>query len=47
MRFMRRLVMERRIAYVKVGRHIRIDPDDLEAFVAAGRVEAGGRVAFR
>jgi excisionase family DNA binding protein len=44
---MRRLVMERRIAFVKVGRHVRIDPDDLEAFVEAGRVEAGGQVAFR
>jgi excisionase family DNA binding protein len=39
-RFARRLVAERRIAFVKVGRHVRIDPDDLEAFIAAGRVEA-------
>jgi excisionase family DNA binding protein len=38
-RFVRRLVAERRIAYVKVGRHVRLDPDDVEAFVAACRVE--------
>jgi excisionase family DNA binding protein len=38
-RFARRLVAERRIAFVKVGRHVRIDPADLEAFIAAGRVE--------
>ena len=40
-RFVRRLVFERRIAYMKLGRHVRIDPDDLDAFVSAGRVEAG------
>jgi excisionase family DNA binding protein len=39
-RFVRRLVAERRIAYVKVGRHVRISEADLDAFVAAGRVEA-------
>jgi excisionase family DNA binding protein len=39
-RFIRRLIAERRIAFVKVGRHVRIDPADLEAFIAAGRVEA-------
>ena len=39
-RFVRRLVTERRIAYVKVGRHVRISEADLDAFVAAGRVEA-------
>jgi excisionase family DNA binding protein len=39
-RFVRRLVFERRIAYVKVGRHVRIAEDDLAGFVAAGRVEA-------
>jgi excisionase family DNA binding protein len=40
----RRLIAERRIAYTKLGRHVRIDPDDLDAFVSAGRVEAGGRL---
>jgi excisionase family DNA binding protein len=39
-RFVRRLVAERRIAYVKVGRHVRICEADLARFVAAGRVEA-------
>jgi excisionase family DNA binding protein len=38
-RFLRRLVAERRIAYVKVGRHVRLDPADVEAFIAASRVE--------
>jgi excisionase family DNA binding protein len=42
-RFVRRLIAERRIAYTKLGRHVRIDPDDLDGFIAAGRVEAGGR----
>ena len=37
-RFVRRLVAERRIAYVKVGRHVRLDPADVEAFIAARRV---------
>ncbi len=44
-RFVRRLIAERRIAYVKLGRHVRIAADDLEAFIAAGRVEGGGRKA--
>jgi len=39
-RFVRRLVAERRIPYHKVGRHVRIAEADLASFVAAGRVEA-------
>ena len=39
-RFIRRLIAERRIAYVRVGRHVRIAEADLASFVAAGRVEA-------
>jgi excisionase family DNA binding protein len=39
-RFVRRLIAERRIAYVKVGRHVRIGEADLSSFVAAGRIEA-------
>ena len=39
-RFVRRLIAERRIAYVKVGRHVRIAEADLVDFVAARRVEA-------
>jgi excisionase family DNA binding protein len=40
-RFVRRLIAERRIAYVKLGRHVRITADDLEEFIASGRVEGG------
>ena len=38
-RFIRRLIAERRIAFHKVGVHVRLDVEDLEAFVVAGRVE--------
>lgn len=38
-RFVRRLVAERRIAFHKVGTHVRIAVTDLEVFVQAGRVE--------
>ena len=38
-RFVRRLIAERRIAFHKVGVHVRLSVDDLEAFVQAGRVE--------
>ncbi len=37
-RFIRRLIAERRIAFAKLGKHVRIDSKDLDAFVAAGRV---------
>jgi excisionase family DNA binding protein len=40
-RFIRRLIFERRIPYTKLGRHVRIAARDLDAFVRAGRVEAG------
>jgi excisionase family DNA binding protein len=40
-RFVRRLVFERRITYVKLGRHVRIPAGDLDAFITAGRVEVG------
>jgi excisionase family DNA binding protein len=40
-RFIRRLVFERRIPYTKLGRHVRIASRDLDAFVRAGRIEAG------
>jgi excisionase family DNA binding protein len=43
-RFVRRLIAERRIAYVKLGRHVRIAERDLINFVTTGRVEAGGRL---
>jgi excisionase family DNA binding protein len=44
-RFVRRLVFERRIAFVKVGRHVRITTADLDAFIAAGRIDARRREA--
>jgi excisionase family DNA binding protein len=40
-RFVRRLVFQRRIAYVKLGRHVRIATRDLDAFIEAGRVSVG------
>ncbi|MGD9990598.1 MAG: excisionase family DNA-binding protein [Candidatus Nanopelagicales bacterium] len=39
-RFVRRLVAERRIRFYKLGRYVRIDRSDVEAFIAASRVEA-------
>lgn len=38
-RFIRRIIAERRIAYVKVGKHVRITAADLAGFVDAGRQE--------
>jgi excisionase family DNA binding protein len=40
-RFVRRLIFERRIAFVKVGRHVRIAAADLDAYIRDGRVEVG------
>jgi excisionase family DNA binding protein len=37
-RFIRRLIAEKRIPYVKLGSHVRLDSADLDAFIAAGRV---------
>jgi excisionase family DNA binding protein len=38
-RFPRRLVAERRIVYVHVGRHVRIPESAVRNFIAAGLVE--------
>jgi excisionase family DNA binding protein len=38
----RRLIAERRISFIKLGRHVRIAEADLEAFINQGRVEAAG-----
>ena len=38
-RFIGRLIAERRIAYTKLGRHVRIAGRDLDAYVTSGRVE--------
>ena len=40
-RYARRLIAERRIAYVKVGRHVRIRRSALDGLIAAGEVEPG------
>jgi excisionase family DNA binding protein len=37
-RFVRRLIAERRIEFVKVGRHVRISETALAEFIEAGRV---------
>jgi excisionase family DNA binding protein len=51
-RFPRRLIAERRIRFVRIGRHVRIPDSALREFIAAGLVEpiisrrpARGRVA--
>ena len=38
-RFMRRLIDERRIPYHKIGKYVRFDPADLDRFAMQGRVE--------
>ncbi|MGB3441818.1 MAG: helix-turn-helix domain-containing protein [Actinophytocola sp.] len=38
-RFIRRLIAERRVAFHKLGKHIRFAVSDLDSYVAAGRVE--------
>ena len=37
--FVRRLVLERRVRYYKVGKFVRFRPADLHAFVDSGRME--------
>lgn len=44
-RFIRRLISERRIRFYKVGRYVRLDTHDLDEFIAAGRVEPDDRSA--
>jgi excisionase family DNA binding protein len=49
-RFPRRLIAERRIQFVRVGRHVRISEDVLKAYIEAQTVEpidlrwSGGKV---
>jgi excisionase family DNA binding protein len=38
-RFVRRLIAERRIGFVKIGRYVRISEAALADFIEAGRVE--------
>jgi excisionase family DNA binding protein len=44
-RFVRRLIAERRIPYTKLGKHVRLADNDVDAFIAAGRVEAVAEAA--
>ncbi|MFG3180769.1 excisionase family DNA-binding protein [Streptomyces nigra] len=44
-RFPRRLIEERRITYVKVGRHVRIPESAVRAFIAANTIEPRRGVA--
>ncbi len=37
-RFIRRLVAQRRIPYVKLGKYVRLQRSSLDAFIEAGRV---------
>jgi excisionase family DNA binding protein len=39
-RFVRRLVNERRIPFLKIGRHVRFDAGDVDAWIRDSRVEA-------
>jgi excisionase family DNA binding protein len=36
----RRLIFEKRIAYVKIGRHVRIESKVVDGLIEAGRIEA-------
>jgi excisionase family DNA binding protein len=38
-RFVRRLVSERRVGFFKVGKYIRFDPTELDAWLAGCRVD--------
>ncbi len=46
-RFIRRLIAERRIRFYKIGRYVRIDRHDLDDYIAAHRVEARPSTAAR
>lgn len=37
-RFVRRLISERRLPYVKLARHVRIERSAVDAFIESGRV---------
>jgi excisionase family DNA binding protein len=43
-RFPRRLIAERRIRFVKIGRHVRIPESSLIEYVSAGTVEPTSRL---
>jgi excisionase family DNA binding protein len=39
-RFVRRLVSERRIRFYKVGKYVRFHPDDIADYISQGQVDA-------
>ncbi len=39
-RFVRRLIAQRRVAYVKLGKYVRLQRSVLDAFIEAGRVSS-------
>ena len=45
--FVRRLVAERRIPFVKIGRLVRFDPDEVAAWIDGQRVPAEARRSRR
>ncbi|KAA2266199.1 helix-turn-helix domain-containing protein [Solihabitans fulvus] len=45
-RFVRRLIAERRIPFHHIGRHVRLKRSDVDAFIDAGRVAAITRATF-
>ncbi len=40
---MRRLIAERRIPFVKIGRFVRFDPEEIAAWIDGQRVPTEGR----
>jgi excisionase family DNA binding protein len=46
-RYMRRLVSERRIAFYRLGRSVRLAESDIREFAQSGRVEPIDREALR
>ncbi|KAA9160936.1 helix-turn-helix domain-containing protein [Amycolatopsis acidicola] len=38
-RFVRRLISERRITFYRVGRHVRLAVEDLDSYVQSGKVD--------
>jgi excisionase family DNA binding protein len=44
-RFVRRLIAEKRIAYIKLGGHVRIEDSVIERFIEAGRIDPASPAA--
>jgi excisionase family DNA binding protein len=42
-RFVRRLVFERRLPFLKIGQFVRFDPVEVERWIAEARVPEGSR----